>query len=140
MLKGDSSLFTEVVFDNIRLSFYLVYPVKNDEIENRLEYCLKELKIDLLRLITNTGVGNPVRGQVNRGQFLNYIKWHMYILLLRFTPNLKKLVNTRLAEFMKYFNRFMLAHLNKWRRVKNEYSESRSRRVSAKRLSTESTS
>ena len=140
MLKGDSSLFTEVVFDNIRLSFYLVYPVKNDEIENRLEYCLKELKIDLLRLITNTGVGNPVRGQVNRGQFLNYIKWHIYILLLRFTPNLKKLVNTRLAEFMKLFNRFMLAHVNKWRRAKNEHSESRSRRVSAKRLPTESTS
>jgi hypothetical protein len=133
MLKGNSIEFNNIVYDNVRRSFYLIYPIRNEAVETRLLECWEELVVALADFIVHSGwVEDPIKGRLNKVQFNNCVKLHIRILLLSLTPNLSRLVNTRVAEFLKHFNRFMLSHVNKWR---SRDVNTRSRTIRAKAIS-----
>lgn len=135
MLRGDPQIFCDVLTTNIRLSFELVYPIiRNDEVIRRLDSTIEIICSESYLFVINTNEPGRLYGKINRSDFAKVIKNEIFFLLESFTPNLSRLVNNRVAEFMKHFNKLMMPYIRQWGKA-NDNTRSRTRRLRTKTLS-----
>lgn len=134
MLRGDPQRFCDVLTTNIRLSFELVYPIiRNDEVIRRLDSTIEILCAESYLFVINTEEPGRLYGKLNRSEFAKVIKTEIFYLLESFTPNLGRLVNSRVAEFMKHFNKLMIPYIRQWGKA-NEHIKPQTRRIRTKTL------
>lgn len=132
MLRGDPQKFYDVLTTNIRLSFELVYPIiRDDEVIRRLNSAIEVICSEYF--VINTNEPGKLYGKINRSEFAKIVKTEIFYLLESFTPNLRRLVNNRVAEFMKHFNKSMIPFIRQWGKA-NDNTRSRTKRLRAKTL------
>lgn len=134
MLRGDPTIFCDVLMTNIRLSFHSVYPIiRNDEVISRLDFKIASICSESYLFVIDTDEPGKLYGKINRAEFAKIIKTEIFYLLESFTPNLRRLVNSRVAEFMKHFNKLMIPFIRQWGKA-NEHIKPRTRRLHIKTL------